>query len=75
MQWKCVRGVELGLKSHSVRKHSDNVIAAALWINPLMHSDISELVLTGFVEPLYIRQSGGPGEMIIYQEASRVHFI
>lgn len=74
MQRKCVRGLELGLKSHSEKKHSDNVIPAGLWINPLMHSDISELVLTGFVEPVYIRQiqSGGGDGVIIYQGASGV---
>lgn len=40
-----------------------------------MHSDISEFVLTGFEEPLFIRnmESGGAGEVIIYQEASIVH--
>lgn len=40
-----------------------------------MHSDISELVLTGFVEPLYIRQiqSGALCRVIIYQEAPRVY--
>lgn len=75
MRRKCVRGLELGLKSHSEKKHGDNVIPAALWINPLMHSDISELVLAGFGEPLYISQirSGGLAGVIIYQEASGVH--
>lgn len=36
---KRVRGLELGLKSHSERNHGDNVIPAALWINPVMHSE------------------------------------
>lgn len=36
---KRVRGLELGLKSHSERNHGDNVIPAALWINPAMHSE------------------------------------
>lgn len=52
----CVRGLEFGLKSRSEREkktkqHSDNVIPTGLWINPVMHSDISELVLAAFVEP------------------------
>lgn len=55
-QRMCVRGLEFGLKSRSEREkktkqHSDNVIPTGLWINSVMHSDISELVLAAFVEP------------------------
>lgn len=55
-----VRGLQSG----------DNVIPTGWWINPAMHLDVSETVLTA--EPRYIRrmQSAAPAADVIYRQAS-----